>query len=194
MKKIILSLLTIVASCTNNDDGDFTKPTEPEVVNKNVYSFSNSFNIVDLNYYKGDKGNEYPTEAESFFNSQWSFYSDPSIKTISFSNDSITINENLSIKKFKYNNENNIISVKENGNDLILGYLDAEKEIFKLYKNFKSYYVLLNEETNETLFSRSSEYGKINYNNIFPHILNNPKELTNKNEYIFWSNIEYIFN
>jgi hypothetical protein len=194
MKKIILSLLIIVASCTNNDDGDFTKPTEPEVVNKNVYSFSNSFNIVDLNYYKGDKGNEYPTEAESFFNSQWSFYSDPSIKTISFSNDSITINENLSIKKFKYNNENNIISVKENGNDLILGYLDAEKETFKLYKNFKSYYVLLNEETNETLFSRSSEYGKINYNNIFPHILNNPKELTNKNEYIFWSNIEYIFN
>lgn len=194
MKKIILSLLIIVASCTNNDDGDFTKPTEPDVVNKNMYSFSNSFNIIDLNYYKGDKGNEYPTEAESFFNSQWSFYSDPSIKTISFTNDSITINENLSIKKFKYNNENNIISVKENGNDLILGYLDAEKETFKLYKNFKSYYVILNEETNETLFSRSSEYGKINYNNMFPHILNNPKELTNNNEYIFWSNIEYIFN
>lgn len=194
MKKIILSLLIIVASCTNNDDGDFTKPTEPDVVNKNMYSFSNSFNIIDLNYYKGDKGNEYPTEAESFFNSQWSFYSDPSIKTISFTNDSITINENLSIKKFKYNNENNIISVKDNGNDLILGYLDAEKETFKLYKNFKSYYVILNEETNETLFSRSSEYGKINYNNMFPHILNNPKELTNKNEYIFWSNIEYIFN
>jgi len=146
---------------------------------------------MPVKYTVTEKGNPSNPDAEQYFNKQWSFYNDPSIKSITIKKDSIIVNENMAVKKYKYENNNNVITVN---NKTILGTIDTKDNTFRLFKNYTSYYIISNKETNETLFSRASDYGKINYDNIFPKLLNAPTNLTDANEFIFWSNLEYVFN
>ena len=83
-----------VGGIRNNDDIPNLEPT-PEPNKEEIYKSSTNYNILDQKYYRGSDGKEYTSEADVFFKKQWSFYNDPSIKTVQIKNDSIIINENL---------------------------------------------------------------------------------------------------
>jgi len=192
---LLIPLLFIILSCTNNDDSAQIEPTPNPVPSKeNIYKFSNDYSILNQNFYKGPDGNEYPLEADVFFKKQWSFYNNPSIKTIELKNDSIIIvRENLYIEKYKFSKEGDNIIIEENAKKIVLGYMDQAKKSLSIYKNYKTYLIVLNKETNEIIQSKSSNYGKVIYDDFFPKIIPSPKKLTLNNEFIFWCNIEYVF-
>ena len=192
MKKLFLiSSIFIVFSC-NNDDIPNLEPT-PEPNKEEIYKSSTNYNILDQKYYRGSDGKEYTSEADVFFKKQWSFYNDPSIKTVQIKNDSIIINENLVIQKFKFIKDGNNILIKDEGKNVLLGYTDSSKKNINIYKNYQTSLIISNKETNETLYKKGSNYRKISYNDVFPLIVSSPAELTSIGEYVFWSNIEYTF-
>jgi len=192
-KLILIPSLFIIFSCNNNDDDILTVEPTPEPNKEDIYKFSNNYSILDQKYYKGTEGIEYPTEADVFFKKQWSFYNDPSIKIIKLKKDSIIINENLSIQKYKYTKDGNNILIDEGNKKVILGSIDQTKESLNIYKNYQTSLIIKNKETNETLYNKGSKYGKVTYNDIFPLVVSSPKQLTSKDEFVFWSNIEYTF-
>ena len=193
MRYIIFILgLYIMFSC-NNDDNSNLIDDIPETNKYNIYKFSNNFTVIDQKYYKGDDGKEFTLEADAFFKNQWSFFNNPSIKTININKDSIIINENLSVKKFKYTKEDRLLYINNGENIVVIGYIDVTTNYLSLYKNYQSSLIIKNKDTNETLYTKESNYGKVSYTDIFPKILSSPKALNSKNEYIFWSNIEYKF-
>ncbi|GEM52835.1 hypothetical protein [Empedobacter brevis] len=194
MRKLLLILsLFIIFSCNNDDDSAPINPN-PEPNKEEFYKFSTNYTILDQKYYKGPGGNEYALEADAFFKKQWSFYNDPSIKTIQLKKDSVIINENLSIQKYKFTKDGNNILIEEGGKKIILGSVDQINKSLSVYKNYQTSLIIKNKETNETLYNKGSKYGKITYNDIFPSVVSSPKQLTSKNEFVFWSNIEYTFN
>ena len=188
---LLIPSLFIIFSCNNDDD---SAPVNPEPNKEDIYKFSANYTILDQKYYKGTEGIEYPTEADLFFKKQWSFYNDPSIKIIQLKKDSIIINENLSIQKYKYTKDGNNILIDEGNKKVILGSIDQTKESLNIYKNYQTSLIIKNKETNETLYNKGSKYGKVTYNDIFPFVVSSPKQLTYKDEFVFWSNIEYTFN
>jgi hypothetical protein len=189
---LLIPTLFIVFSCNNDDDSIPLKPT-PEPNKEEIYMFSANYNILDQKYYKGSDGKEYTSEADEFFKKQWSFYNDPSIKTIQLKNDSVIINENLIVQKFKFVKDGNNILIEDRGKNVLLGYTDSSKKSLIIYKNYQTSLIISNKETNETLYKKGSNYGKVSYNDIFPLIVSSPAELTSIDEYVFWSNIEYTF-
>ncbi|MGV0923450.1 hypothetical protein [Empedobacter tilapiae] len=189
---LLIPSLFIIFSCTNDDDSIPIKPN-PEPNKEEIYKFSNNYNILDLKYYKGTDGNEYAKEADTFFKKQWFFYNDPSIKIIHLKKDSIIINENLSIQKYKYTKDGNNILIEKDRKKIILGYVDQTNKSLNIYKNFQSSLIISNKETNEILYSKGINYGKITYNDMFPLFISSPKVLTSKDEFVFWCNIEYTF-
>lgn len=192
LKSIIyFTFITIVMGCNNDDTSVIDSTSESN--KEDIYKFSNNYTILDQKYYKGSDGLEYRSEADDFFKKQWSFYNDPSIKTIQLKNDSIIINENLAIQKYKFTKVGNNIIIEEGVKKIILGYQDQSGKSLSIYKNYQTSLIIKNKETNESLFTKGSNYGTITYNDIFPALVSNPKELTSKNEFIFWSNIEYLF-
>lgn len=189
---LLIPSLFIIFSCNNDDDSLPVKPT-PEPNKEEIYKFSTNYNILDQKYYKGSDGKEYTSEADVFFKKHWSFYNDPSIKTIQIKKDSVIINENLVVKKYKYIKDGNNILIKDGEKNVLLGYTDSSKKNLNIYKNYQTSLIISNKETNETLYKKGSNYGKVSYNDVFPLIISSPGELTSKNEFVFWSNIEYTF-
>ena len=116
-----------VGGIRNNDDIPNLEPT-PEPNKEEIYKSSTNYNILDQKYYRGSDGKEYTSEADVFFKKQWSFYNDPSIKTVQIKNDSIIINENLVIQKFKFIKDGNNILIKDEGKNVLLGYTDSSKK------------------------------------------------------------------
>lgn len=196
LKSIIYFILfTILTSCSSDDNSTITSTESepiPEPIKENIYIFSKNSKTIDLNYYKGDKGEEYPEEAEDFFKKIWSFYNDPLIEKIELRNDSIIINKSNITEKYRYSKNGNDIIIYDNKEKIIIGSLDEKTNNLKIYKNFQSFF-FYDENTSESFSSKKSNYGKINYNDIFPLIKSNPKDLKSKEDYIFWGNIEYSF-
>ncbi|WP_413533198.1 hypothetical protein [Empedobacter brevis] len=196
---LLIPSVFILFSCSNNDDDSITvKPVipekpDPEIESKEIYTYSDTFTILDQKYYKGKNGNEYPSEADDFFKKQWFPYENPSIKTIELKKDSIIINENLSIEKHKYTKDGNNILIEYGTKKIVLGYQDQAKKSLKIFKNYQTY-SLIDKETGASLYSKIHNYGKVSYNDIFPLVVASPKELTLEGEFVFWSNIEYQFN
>ena len=199
MKKLVLlPLIFILFSCQEDEQiFEVEKPVTPIIPEPNptpnensVYVFDNAYDFAELKYYKGADGKEYSNEAQSFFKSQWSTYTDPSIKNITLKKDSIIITQEQVTTKYKFRIENeNIITDDERKQ--VLGKKVNEKEL-TFYKNFVTYNVV-NTETQETFYGKNINLGAVSAKDIFPRIVAAPTNLKANNEFVFYGNLSYKF-
>ena len=193
-KLFLLPSLFLLLSCNNDDDSNVTQIIDPTEPNKeNIYFFTQQYKPLDFTYYKGPNGAEYPNEANSFFEQQWSFYRDPSIKSVELKNDSLIINENLAITKYKYKQENGFLIADENDKKITLAHVNQSGDSLKIYKNFQTFLIISDKSTNEIFHRKAVNYGKLQYDDVFPFVTSTPQDLTSVNEYIFWCNLSYSF-
>lgn len=193
--KKLLPILTVFIILSCNDDEvnseSFIPPIE-QPTQSQIFTFDKNISILDTHYYKGPDGNDDLGEAESFFKKTWTFYEDPSIKSIELKEDSIIINEELRVSKFKSTLDQNDLYVQDGTRKLLLGRIDKITNTFYLFKNFQSYAVV-DSENGSSSSCKNSDFGKITKDNIFPRIINKPEDLTQNGAYVFWNNVEYRF-
>lgn len=195
MKKILFITISIILfSCTNNDDNTIDIETPVIEPQKELYKFSNTYEILDLKYYSGPNGEDKSNEASDIFKKAWS-YEVPSIKAIEFKDHLLTITEEYGDKNYLYTTKDNIITIDYNGRKIPLGYFDSTNHnIINIYKNYQVFQLIEgDEEYNHTLFRRESNFGKLAYKDFFPTFRESPKDLKFKGEFIFWANVSYQF-
>ena len=168
------------------------QPTNPQPTETEIFKFDKNVSILDKHYYKGPDGKDYPAEAETFFKKTWTLYEDPSVKSIELKKDSIIINEELKTSKYKSIVEENNLYVADGTRKLLLGRIDKATNSFYLFKHFESY-VVVDTENGGSAYGKSSSFGKITKDNIFPRIIDKPESLKQEGAYVFWNNVEYKF-
>ncbi len=168
------------------------QPTNPQPTETEIFKFDKNVSILDKHYYKGPDGKDYPAEAETFFKKTWTLYEDPSVKSIELKKDSIIINEELKTSKYKSTVEENNLYVADGTRKLLLGRIDKATNSFYLFKHFESY-VVVDTENGGSAYGKSSSFGKITKDNIFPRIIDKPESLKQEGAYVFWNNVEYKF-
>lgn len=168
------------------------QPTNPQPMETEIFKFDKNVSILDAHYYKAPDGKDYPAEAESFFKKTWTLYEDPSVKSIELKKDSIIINEELKTSKYKSTVEENNLYVADGTRKLLLGRIDKATNSFYLFQHFESYAVV-DTENGGSAYGKSSSFGKITKDNIFPRIIDKPESLKQEGAYVFWNNVEYKF-
>ncbi len=168
------------------------QPTNPQPTETEIFKFDKNVSILDKHYYKGPDGKDYPAESETFFKKTWTLYEDPSVKSIELKKDSIIINEELKTSKYKSTVEENNLYVADGTRKLLLGRIDKATNSFYLFKHFESY-VVVDTENGGSAYGKSSSFGKITKDNIFPRIIDKPESLKQEGAYVFWNNVEYKF-
>lgn len=198
MKKILLlPILCFVFSCQEDEQTiqletpvNPTPPVNPAPTVNAMYIFDNTNAISELKYHKGPDGKGFPTEAESFFKTQWTTFSDPAIKSVRLNKDSIFIEENQVTSKYKYQLDNKTI-VTADDQKLALGKLENNQ--LTIYKNFVSYNVV--DKTSGGLsYGKSVNIGLVTDKTIFPRIITSLTELKTTNEFVFYGNVGYQFS
>ncbi|MDM1061397.1 hypothetical protein HXZ62_02330 [Empedobacter falsenii] len=168
------------------------QPTNPQPTETEIFKFDKKVSILNTHYYKGPDGKDYPAEAETFFKKTWTLYEDPSVKSIELKKDSIIINEELKTSKYKSTVEENNLYVADGSRKVLLGRIDKTTNSFYLFKHFESYAVV-DTENGGAASGKSSSFGKITKDNIFPRIIDKPESLKQEGAYVFWNNVEYKF-
>lgn len=195
MKKLLpIFVVFVIFSCQEDEVTIPVKeqPTNPQPTETEIFQFDKNVSILDAHYYKGPDGKDYPTEAETFFKKMWTLYEDPSVKSIELKKDSIIINEELKTSKYKSTVEENNLYVTDGSRKILLGRIDKTTNSFYLFKYFESYAVV-DTETGSSFSGKSSDFGKITKDNIFPRIIDKPEDLKQNGVYVFWNNVEYKF-
>ncbi|MDM1546695.1 hypothetical protein HX096_02330 [Empedobacter falsenii] len=184
----------VIFSCQEDEATTPVKeqPTNPQPTETEIFKFDKKVSILDKHYYKGPDGKDYPAEAETFFKKTWTLYEDPSVKSIELKKDSIIINEELKTSKYKSTVEENNLFVADGTRKLLLGRIDKATNSFYLFKHFESY-VVVDTENGGSAYGKSSSFGKITKDNIFPRIIDKPESLKQEGAYVFWNNVEYKF-
>ncbi|WP_291073900.1 hypothetical protein [Empedobacter sp. UBA5987] len=195
MKKLLPFFAAfVIFSCQEDEVTTPVKeqPTNPQPTETEIFKFDKNVSILDAYYYKGVNGKDYPAEAEAFFKKTWTLYEDPSVKSIELKKDSIIINEELKTSKFKSTIEENNLYVTDGSRKILLGRIDKTTNSFYLFKHFESYAVV-DPENGSSASGKSSSFGKITKDNIFPRIIDKPESLKQEGAYVFWNNVEYKF-
>ena len=189
MKNLFIYLCFLISSiaCNNRE--------EPAVnaMEKKVYNFdyANSYKIHDIVLFKGPKGME-ENPKEEVIQKTWTNYSKPEYNSvqIDLENKSIRLNLGSSFikKEIEFSNDSIYISSEKK----FIGIFDRKNETFKLFKSFS--YIKKNLPNQGLSFNRFTALGKINFTDIFGiNTFNNPSEMTNMNDEVFWANLSFTY-
>lgn len=191
MKNLIkvICIACVIISCSRSND-----TTEPELpAEKTNYSFTynNSYKVNDIVLYKGPVG-EKVTPKESYIQDYWSTYSVPDYDKIDINLNNKSIQLYFGKNVLNHQIELSHDSIYTSKDKTFIGVLDRKTEKLELAKSF--YYIKKSLDNSGTSFNRFTKLGLTKHKDIFDvNTFNNPSEMTDKNDEIFWANVSFSY-
>ncbi|HCM34643.1 hypothetical protein [Chryseobacterium sp.] len=187
----VMMLLSLV-SCGNNDNIiDDPRPIDHEIRN---FEFRN-YTVKNTVLYKGSSGQK-STPEESYLKNYWSSYQEPAWKIISLDlkHNSIKLISGTSANaSYPIKIINDSVLINENGiKPNYLGDFNKETSTFTLKRTFR--YIKKAPRDHGALFiNQNTDFGITQYENVFGTVFTSPSEMTEADDIVLWSNIEYHY-
>lgn len=181
-----------VISCGNNDN----MIDDPRPIDQKIKNFEfNNYAVKNTVLYKGSSGQK-TTPDESYLKNHWSLYQEPTWKNIrlDLKNNSIQLISGTSADvtyHIKIVNDSVLITDFDNKPNY-LGDFNKNTSTFTLKRTFR--YVKRAPRNNEGLMiAQNTFFGTTEYQNIFGTVFTSPSEMTETEDKVLWSNVEYYY-
>ncbi|WP_123275949.1 MULTISPECIES: hypothetical protein [unclassified Chryseobacterium] len=188
---VLVSLSLI--SCGYND----STIDDPKPIDKEVYHFQfKNYAVKNTVLYKGSAGQKSNPD-ESYLGQYWSLYQEPAWKKINLDlkNKSIQFISDTSTKfEYSFNIVNDSVLIKDNGNKpSYIGDFNKNTSTFSLKRTFRYVKKAPRNHYYGMLVTQNTLFGTTQYENIFGNEFAAPSEMTQADDQVLWSNIEYYY-
>ncbi|MEG0927155.1 hypothetical protein [Chryseobacterium sp.] len=186
------AMLLSLISCGNNDNIiDDPRPIDHEIRNFEFKSYA----VKNTVLYTGSMGQKSSPD-ESYLKNYWSTYQEPAWKIISLDlkNNSIKlISGNSANISYPIKIVNDSVLINDSSNKPnYLGDFNKNNATFTLKRTFR--YIKKAPRDHGALFiSQNTDFGITQYENAFGTVFTYPSEMTEANDTVLWSNIEYHY-
>ncbi|WP_326984768.1 hypothetical protein VUJ46_09635 [Chryseobacterium sp. MYb264] len=190
--KMSLGALFLI-SCGGNDD-DVTENLQPQ--EKKVYNFEyKNYSVKNVDVYLGPFGNNGNPD-ESYLSDYWSLYKEPTWKKISLDlqNNSLQlISGNSADVTYKVTINSDSVFIAENHE--YIGNFNKNESSFTLKRSFQYVKKMPRDNSSSLNISQKVIFGTSTYKDFFGGTLfANPSEMTENQDKVLWSNIDYYYN
>ncbi|WBL24524.1 hypothetical protein [Zunongwangia sp. HGR-M22] len=184
-----LIFLLLVFACSNDDELEIIDEDPPIQNTSETFVYDLTYNIENLEL----EGNS-NIDKNDRLKDIWSFYENPLFNEIVLKKDSILFYENGELEySYRFEMNNNQLSIRNNNQDVFTGKVIGENERLLIYKKYLSYLFFLDNDNYTLTSGKSNNLGFYEEKDIYPKIVNSPKDLKEEEEFILWSNISYNF-
>ncbi|NIF04371.1 hypothetical protein F3J23_02860 [Chryseobacterium sp. Tr-659] len=195
MKYSIYAALALMslASCENNDN----RTDDARPVDKQAYQFKfHAYKVRETVLYTGSWGQKSNPE-ESYLSNYWSSYQEPVWKEIylDMKNSSLKLISGTSADlTYSIKIVNDSVLINDNsGKPDYIGDFNANNSTFTLKRTLRYLKRVPRNESYGLTIAKSFFFGTTEYSNMFGIIFNSPTDMTQSEDVVLWSNVEYYY-